>query len=324
MDQLEEFARKLNNFEFNGPYLKTNVPLPASVRRFLEQLKQQEQHELESKNDPNEVMENVQEKCASSSNSQENGELLKKKNCNKKSQKKKEQTINNNKSKMLNISDSYYTKYISFNDVEKSLANNELFEGILHINEKFMSDAYVTLPDNLKDVLISSIKLRNRALDGDKVVVEIFKKSKWLNPNTKDCQRTGKVVYITKKNEKNTVFVGHITNKTCGFSKYSTLVPRDKLLPKLHLDTSNWPLQINYIKNSKKSQQIFYAVLKDWNTGKIPTGELIGVSSTLGKLNDEINILSEHKTQEEPYPENINKYVPSRFSVEEDLKQKKD
>jgi len=52
---------------------------------------------------------------------------------------------------------------------------------------------------------------------------------------------------------------------------------------------------------------------------------LKGVLGESGKINAETEgILIAHDIQEHPYPENIDKYFPPPFSVEEELKHRKD
>ncbi|VVC37803.1 Hypothetical protein CINCED_3A015729 [Cinara cedri] len=219
----------------------------------------------------------------------------------------------------------FYTKYMSFDDVKKGLANNELFEGTIRINQKCSAEAYVPSPDKSKDILINGIKLRNRALDGDKVIVKILDKSEWRNPDTEECQRTGEVVYITKKKEESRVVVGHLLIERGNDHKYSTLVPRDQRLPRLLVNTSIWPTPIRVREGTKESVDIFYAILPSWDTCKNPLGILKGVLGESGEINAETKgLLFTYKIQEDPYPIDIDKYFPPPFSVEEELKQRKD
>jgi len=73
----------------------------------------------------------------------------------------------------------YYSNYMELDDVIKGLESGELFEGNIRISQKCTIEAYVPSPDKSKDILINSIKSRNRALDGDKVAVKILQKSEW-------------------------------------------------------------------------------------------------------------------------------------------------
>lgn len=172
----------------------------------------------------------------------------------------------------------------------------------------------------------------------------------WLqNPDTDDCQRTGEVVYITSKKE-NRIIVGCLLVERGLNYRYSSLIPKDHRFPKLLVDTSNWPTPIALKDGSKESVELFYAILPKWDNYKFP----IGYASTLldkvklsfiidlNKLNccfrilkealgesGEINaetqgILVSHDIQEDPYPKDVDQYFPPPFSVEEELKHRKD
>src|SRR5690606_4886776 len=54
------------------------------------------------------------------------------------------------------------------------LNDGQLVSGILRVNKKNRSDAYVTTPDLDADIFICGSKDRNRALEGDLVAVELL------------------------------------------------------------------------------------------------------------------------------------------------------
>ncbi|KAL4084634.1 hypothetical protein QTP88_027564 [Uroleucon formosanum] len=218
----------------------------------------------------------------------------------------------------------FYHDYMQLDDVKKGLESGELFEGYIRISQKCPTEAYVPSPDKSKDILLNGIKSRNRALDGDKVVVKIQDKSNWRNPDTEDCQRTGYVVYITNSKE-NRIVVGSLLVDRGIVHRYSTLIPRDCRIPRLLVDTSTWPFPIDLRDGTKESKDLFYAVLSRWDNYKIPIGILKGVLGESGKINAETEgILIAHDIQEHPYPEDIDKYFPPSFSVEEELKHRQD
>lgn len=71
-------------------------------------------------------------------------------------------------------SNDYYEKYLSDEEVEKGLADGTLYEGLIRVNSKNGSDSYVTVAGMDKDIRITSVKLRNRALDNDIVIVKLL------------------------------------------------------------------------------------------------------------------------------------------------------
>ncbi|KAI5293141.1 hypothetical protein KEM52_005799 [Ascosphaera acerosa] len=67
-----------------------------------------------------------------------------------------------------------FTPYLSQQHLPKLFAKGELVAGILRVNRKNRSDAYVTTPELEADIFICGSKDRNRALEGDLVAVELL------------------------------------------------------------------------------------------------------------------------------------------------------
>ncbi|KAE8134471.1 hypothetical protein BDV38DRAFT_254952 [Aspergillus pseudotamarii] len=67
-----------------------------------------------------------------------------------------------------------FTPYLPQANLPALLSNGQLVAGILRVNKKNRSDAYVTSPDLDADIFICGSKDRNRALEGDYVAVELL------------------------------------------------------------------------------------------------------------------------------------------------------
>ena len=67
-----------------------------------------------------------------------------------------------------------FTPYLPQASLPALLANDQLVAGILRVNKKNRSDAYVTTSDVDADIFICGSKDRNRALEGDYVAVELL------------------------------------------------------------------------------------------------------------------------------------------------------
>ncbi|KAL5233445.1 hypothetical protein ACI65C_000855 [Semiaphis heraclei] len=324
MDFLENLSRRLEDIRLDGTTVRAEFPCPQSVLRYL------------NHNDPN--------KLTNASNldngidieeTPENQSRIRTRKRLQRRQKQKIKTLDNTNPDEQNRSTpntidpflshkDFYPNYMQFDDVKKGLESGELFEGHIRISQKCPTEAYVPSPDKSKDILINGVRSRNRALDGDKVVVKILGKSEWRNPDTEDCQRTGCVVYITNSKE-NRIVVGSLMVDRGVIHRYSTLVPRDCRIPKLLVDTSTWLYPIDLRDGTKESIDLFYAVLPRWDNYKIPKGILKGVLGESGQIKAETEgILITHDIQEHPYPEDIDQYFPPPFSVEEELKHRKD
>lgn len=67
-----------------------------------------------------------------------------------------------------------FTPYLPQANLPALLSNDQLVAGILRVNKKNRSDAYVTASDLDADIFICGSKDRNRALEGDYVAVELL------------------------------------------------------------------------------------------------------------------------------------------------------
>ena len=67
-----------------------------------------------------------------------------------------------------------FTPYLPQANLPALLANDQLVAGILRVNKKNRSDAYVTASDLDADIFICGSKDRNRALEGDYVAIELL------------------------------------------------------------------------------------------------------------------------------------------------------
>ncbi|XP_035214589.1 DIS3-like exonuclease 2 [Stegodyphus dumicola] len=72
-----------------------------------------------------------------------------------------------------------FEPYIPLFQVQQGLKRGEFIEGALRINPRNYEDAYVNAPDGKMDIYIGGMKDRNRALNGDIVVVQINPKQEW-------------------------------------------------------------------------------------------------------------------------------------------------
>ncbi|XP_072330384.1 DIS3-like exonuclease 2 isoform X2 [Scyliorhinus torazame] len=72
-----------------------------------------------------------------------------------------------------------FENYLSSSDVSTGLKRGELIQGPLRINPKNYHEAFLPSPDGSRDIFIDGIISRNRALNGDVVVVKLLPKEKW-------------------------------------------------------------------------------------------------------------------------------------------------
>ncbi|XP_052267477.1 DIS3-like exonuclease 2 isoform X2 [Dreissena polymorpha] len=72
-----------------------------------------------------------------------------------------------------------FAEYLTREELSAGLKTGTLIEGAIRINPKNYEEAYVPHPDGTSDILISSFKHRNRALNGDVVAVQLLEEGEW-------------------------------------------------------------------------------------------------------------------------------------------------
>uniref|UniRef100_A0A9J7Y9V3 RNB domain-containing protein n=1 Tax=Cyprinus carpio carpio TaxID=630221 RepID=A0A9J7Y9V3_CYPCA len=72
-----------------------------------------------------------------------------------------------------------FEEYMRTEDVSAGLERGELIKGVLRINPKKYKEAFVPSPDGSADIFLDGIAARNRALNGDVVVVKVLPPEQW-------------------------------------------------------------------------------------------------------------------------------------------------
>ncbi|KAF7652878.1 hypothetical protein LDENG_00091060 [Lucifuga dentata] len=82
-----------------------------------------------------------------------------------------------------------FESYMSAEDVSHGLKTGELLQGPLRINPKKYHEAFIPAPDGTRDIFLDGIIARNRALNGDIVVVQILPQELWkVVRSDTDCE----------------------------------------------------------------------------------------------------------------------------------------
>uniref|UniRef100_A0A667ZMM2 DIS3-like exonuclease 2 n=1 Tax=Myripristis murdjan TaxID=586833 RepID=A0A667ZMM2_9TELE len=108
-----------------------------------------------------------------------------------------------------------FESYMTCEDVSHGLKRGQLIQGSLRINPKKYREAFIPSPDGDRDIFLDGIVARNRALNGDVVVVQILPRDQWKviysNPYTvvrsdTDCEgstesepQTGRMAQTAQK-----------------------------------------------------------------------------------------------------------------------------
>ncbi|XP_074171081.1 DIS3-like exonuclease 2 [Rhinolophus sinicus] len=88
---------------------------------------------------------------------------------------------------------SIFETYMSKEDVSEGLKRGTLIQGVLRINPKKFHEAFIPSPDGDRDIFIDGVVARNRALNGDLVVVKLLPEEQWkvIKPESGDKETEG-------------------------------------------------------------------------------------------------------------------------------------
>lgn len=90
---------------------------------------------------------------------------------------------------------SIFETYMSKEAVSEGLKRGTLIQGVLRINPKKFHEAFIPSPDGDRDIFIDGVVARNRALNGDLVVVQLLaeEQAKVIKPEGNDRETEGAV-----------------------------------------------------------------------------------------------------------------------------------
>ncbi|KAJ3280299.1 hypothetical protein HK104_000770 [Borealophlyctis nickersoniae] len=95
-----------------------------------------------------------------------------------------------------------YDEYISLREVADGLKRSTLLQGHLRINKRNRFDAYVAIENQETDVFISGLKHRNRAFEGDLVVVQLLQGAELEEQRGKQKDRKDRIRRENKERQK--------------------------------------------------------------------------------------------------------------------------
>ncbi|CAL9689027.1 unnamed protein product [Knipowitschia caucasica] len=191
-----------------------------------------------------------------------------------------------------------FEPYMSLEEVSHGLKRGELIQGQLRINPKKYHDAFISCPDDGRDLFLDGIVARNRALNGDIVAVQVLPRDQWkVVRSDSDCegayesdtsrkrtgknvnqqlnrpeeiahgqfsddelQRTAKVVYIVEKKHSRAAsgFLRFLPDKT--FAMFS---PTDHRVPRINVPLSACPQDFSS-RPEDYANTLFICRIVDW------------------------------------------------------------
>ncbi|XP_023020723.2 dis3 like 3'-5' exoribonuclease 2 isoform X1 [Leptinotarsa decemlineata] len=213
-----------------------------------------------------------------------------------------------------------FPNYLSHEEVNVGLASGTLIKGFVRINPRKSCDCYVNNEDTTKpDYYLTSVMDRNRALDGDEVILQIKPEADWIDGN-----KTAKVVYILQKIHPRTV-IGSLKPRNSGNCEYALFYPRDSKCPLLRIPEVNWP---NNFKNDPKAFEeiLLLAKITKWVVPAYAYGFLTEIIGFSGNLKSEsLSILREFCLDTTPFGEEVREYLPQWKNIpRSELKRRED
>nr|CAD7196288.1 unnamed protein product [Timema douglasi] len=204
--------------------------------------------------------------------------------------------------------DTTFDEYLVLPEVYAGIENKTLVKGVLRINQKNYKEAYINAPDKGTDILIEGLHDRNRALEGDEVVVRIKPAIEW-KAQVSNTQRTAIVVFILLEVHPR-VGIGNLKLMSDRNPNFALFSPRDSRIPRIRILMGNCPK--NFIKEAARYENIlFLAKITFWSDVRFALGELTECVGTAGDCAVETKaLLLENDLDVEPFSDNLHQFYP--------------
>lgn len=221
------------------------------------------------------------------------------------------------KKKSKKNDDKCFEPYFSVEMVEAGLNENTLIEGIVRINPKHFQHAYISNNDRSEqDIFIDGIKNRNRALEGDIVVVQLIQQSEDKeseNSNSEaveeNKQKRGKVIFIKEKVHPRTC-IGHLKLMPDKNRMKALFVPRDYRIPRLNIPFTSWP--DNFYNDAKMYEStLFLAKIENWDDIRYALGKIVcNIGQSGNMLTESKAILAQSDLDVTPFGSEVRHLYP--------------
>ncbi|CAK1556232.1 unnamed protein product [Leptosia nina] len=200
------------------------------------------------------------------------------------------------------------------------------------INPKQFQHAYVSSTDRSEqDVFIDGIKNRNRALEGDIVIVQLLEekdngeKKETEKDNDDVKQKKGKVVYIKERIHTRTC-IGSLKLMPDKNRQKALFIPRDYRFPRLDIPCTFWPDNF-YTDSDKYENTLFSAKILDWFDIRFALGKIVCNIGESGDMQSETKaILAQTDVDITPFGPEVRHLFPHLDYVipEEEIKLRED
>ncbi|XP_039622249.1 DIS3-like exonuclease 2 [Polypterus senegalus] len=161
-----------------------------------------------------------------------------------------------------------FESYMSFEDVSAGLKRGELIQGTLRINPKKFQEAFINSPDGCRDIFMDGIVARNRALNGDVVVVMLLPREQW---KTLKLDKEDELVLGTKKQSLLAENVNCMKHSNSADERYSP-----DIIIEEHIDSNGEDQEL-----VSEMQRMHVSTLACPNNARLPASKQDTISSTI-------------------------------------------
>ncbi|KAK9729367.1 hypothetical protein K7432_000332 [Basidiobolus ranarum] len=233
-----------------------------------------------------------------------------------------------------------YEEYLTPNALKAALEKKLIHQGILRINKRNRSDAYVTSDAFEQDIYICGARLRNRALNGDSVAVVLLSGEKLDHAKEQrvlDAEKRGRVLYDVENEAK--LLFGEVVyifergdgnkysgvlmldrpngqgdpsnNRRKGNAEVAWFIPADKRVPYIIIPSEDIPK--DFFKDPEAYRnQIVVASIKHWaSSSMFPFGKIVRKVGTIGNVLTETEaLLADNNVRTDDFSSQVKKCLP--------------
>ncbi|XP_065666029.1 DIS3-like exonuclease 2 [Hydra vulgaris] len=234
-----------------------------------------------------------------------------------------------------------FEPYITKEKCSDGLKRGVLIKGVLRINPKKFTDAFISADYNERDILLEGVSSRNRALPGDVVAVELIPQCLTKVPHENNAEnntseilvnetnnvKRGKVVFIIEKKHPR-VATGYIMNYRSNKFGFAYMSPVDSRLPRVIIPLQQCP-PLFLTRPQDFCKTLFVARIIEWEIDMgFAYGELMRSLGEAGNIEAETeSIIAANAIDSSPFSEDIIACLPNgdTWSIKpEELKKRKD
>uniref|UniRef100_A0A3Q3J0D7 DIS3-like exonuclease 2 n=1 Tax=Monopterus albus TaxID=43700 RepID=A0A3Q3J0D7_MONAL len=238
-----------------------------------------------------------------------------------------------------------FESYMTREEVSHGLKRGELIQGQIRINPKKYHEAFIPSPDDTWDIFLDGTVARNRALNGDIVVVQVLPREQWkvnwtclvvrsdtdtsegASEGTSDCFDTtanefltkptpsspcaGQVVYIVEKKHSRaaTGFLKFLPDRP--FAMFS---PMDHRVPRINVPLADCPEDFSSVPGNY-TNTLFICRITDWAANSnFAEGRLAKTLGQAGEIEPETEgILTEYDVDFSEFSDEVLDCLPKNL-----------